>query len=234
MIEHLIATMNADMEIDRVREDIEAFAEKFREAEATYELQSAHLIKLRNEQELLVAQNREAEDKLKDDESRLRKSKARLNEIKTNFEYQAMKREVESIERGSHELAESVARKTIELGQIAEKLKAVAESFAKVEEEYQAFKRDLDHKTGEMNSLVESKEKERGDHETKVDRAILSKYRMIRERKFRDALVEVSQGACQGCYMNLPPQMANDILRSSSETVFQCPHCQRLLYKKSA
>ena len=234
MIEHLIATMNADLEIDRIREDVGAFAEQFLAVEKDFEAKSTVVYKAKMDLEILVVQVGEIEAKIQEDESRLKKSRARLNEIKTNFEFQAMKREVDAMERGNQEAERVLTEKRAELAKLQESMQAMAQDFEKTEQTYQGFKRDLDQKMSEIASLVESKEKERRAHEDKVDRALLKHYHLIRERKFKDALVEVDHGACQGCYMSLPPQMANEILRSSAETVFQCPHCQRLLFKKAA
>jgi predicted nucleic acid-binding Zn-ribbon protein len=44
------------------------------------------------------------------------------------------------------------------------------------------------------------------------------------------AVVEVTGGICQGCYMNIPPQLWNEIIRS--EKINLCPSCQRILYYK--
>ncbi|MGH7828550.1 MAG: C4-type zinc ribbon domain-containing protein [Candidatus Binatia bacterium] len=37
---------------------------------------------------------------------------------------------------------------------------------------------------------------------------------------------------CQGCYMNIPPQLWNEILKN--ERLNLCPSCHRILYSKSA
>jgi predicted nucleic acid-binding Zn-ribbon protein len=42
--------------------------------------------------------------------------------------------------------------------------------------------------------------------------------------------VEVAGGICQGCYMNIPPQLSNEIIRN--DKVHLCPSCQRILYVK--
>jgi uncharacterized protein len=43
--------------------------------------------------------------------------------------------------------------------------------------------------------------------------------------------VQVTGGICQGCYMNIPPQLWNEIIRS--EKVNLCPSCQRILHYKT-
>ena len=42
------------------------------------------------------------------------------------------------------------------------------------------------------------------------------------------AIVPVINGVCQGCFMSIPPQQFNDILRG--DKLLNCPTCQRILY----
>jgi len=59
---------------------------------------------------------------------------------------------------------------------------------------------------------------------------LISRYELIFSRRGGTAVVEVSGGICQGCYMNIPPQLSNEIIRS--DKVHLCPSCQRILYVK--
>jgi hypothetical protein len=61
---------------------------------------------------------------------------------------------------------------------------------------------------------------------------LITRYELIFARRGGTAVVEVTGGICQGCYMNIPPQLWNEIIRS--EKVNLCPSCQRILYYKPA
>ncbi len=61
---------------------------------------------------------------------------------------------------------------------------------------------------------------------------LISRYELIFSRRGGTAVVEVSGGICQGCYMNIPPQLWNEIIKS--DKVNLCPSCQRILYHKPA
>ena len=56
---------------------------------------------------------------------------------------------------------------------------------------------------------------------------ILKKYNTIRTR-FVNALVVVRRGSCAGCNMNIPPQLYNEMLKTT--VLRYCPNCQRLIY----
>ena len=70
--------------------------------------------------------------------------------------------------------------------------------------------------------------KKRGTKAKKIKMPLLKKYDMLRERRNGKAVVPVISGVCQGCFMNIPPQQFNDILRG--DKMFNCPTCQRILY----
>ena len=63
---------------------------------------------------------------------------------------------------------------------------------------------------------------------TKINTPVLRKYDMLRERRNGKAIVPVTKGVCQGCFMSIPPQQFNDILRG--DKMLNCPTCQRILY----
>jgi hypothetical protein len=61
-----------------------------------------------------------------------------------------------------------------------------------------------------------------------VDGDLRRKYEMIFSRRGGLAVVEIREGACQGCRIRVPPQLFNEIQRN--EQVILCPSCQRMLY----
>ena len=61
-----------------------------------------------------------------------------------------------------------------------------------------------------------------------VDGELRRKYEMIFSRRGGLAVVEIREGACQGCRIRVPPQLFNEIQRN--EHVILCPSCQRILF----
>ncbi len=57
---------------------------------------------------------------------------------------------------------------------------------------------------------------------------MIGKYDLLRDRRNGLAIVNVLGGVCQGCFMNLPPQQYNILLRG--DKMLDCPSCQRMLY----
>lgn len=229
MIEMLLTLQRLDGEVDHLRVGAAEYPEREARVQAEHDQKRKQLETAR---EQLAASEKERgalQETLRLEEIRLKKSKLRMNEIKTNYEYQAMRREIDSTERSNTELTEQISAKNAEI-------EALRTSIAQLEGEAEVLAKSLSEakteavaKAGEFGGLLQVKETEQKSLEKEIDRGLLSKYRMIRQRKYKDALVAVIDGACQGCFMNVPPQMANEILKRGAG-IYQCPNCQRLLY----
>ena len=64
----------------------------------------------------------------------------------------------------------------------------------------------------------------------KIKTSTLKNYDMLRIRRNGKAVVGVVNGICQGCFMSIPPQHFNNILKG--DRILNCPTCQRILFHK--
>ncbi len=231
MIEKLLMIQRIDLEIDEIRHGAKTYPEKLARCESDYNEKKKLLEAAQFQLEGLERERFDLEDSLKLEEQRLKKSKARLNEIKTNYEFQAMRREIESTEHSNKELEDQALKKVEEIEGLKNKIEEYRMQFDSSQKELTQIKDEVALRTSEFDGVIKTKVQEQENLEKEIDRSLLGRYRLIRQRKHRDALVEVIEGACQGCFMNVPPQMTNEILRQGVG-IYQCPNCQRLLYCK--
>jgi predicted nucleic acid-binding Zn-ribbon protein len=61
-----------------------------------------------------------------------------------------------------------------------------------------------------------------------VERELYTRYMNLLKTGRGCAVAEVKKEVCQGCNMNVPPQLFVEI--KASGTLFQCPQCRRILY----
>jgi predicted nucleic acid-binding Zn-ribbon protein len=50
----------------------------------------------------------------------------------------------------------------------------------------------------------------------------------LKEKRNGIAIVLVKNEGCQGCYVNIPPQMYNEVQKNNE--IILCPNCHRILY----
>jgi predicted nucleic acid-binding Zn-ribbon protein len=46
------------------------------------------------------------------------------------------------------------------------------------------------------------------------------------------AVIEVKDEICQGCNMNIPPQLFVELKKN--EEIYNCPHCRRIIFYKNS
>ena len=63
----------------------------------------------------------------------------------------------------------------------------------------------------------------------KIDE-FLSLYQKIKQKRAEPIVVPVEDSCCQGCHVNIPPQLFNEVKKC--KTIIKCPHCSRILYWK--
>ena len=162
-----------------------------------------------------------------DDEVQVAGAKHKLTQAKNSKEYMAAQREIE-------QRRESMASRETEIGKLVEAVEAkkklltdratdvgaLRDSIAKDGEAARARMSEIETKIGELRG-------ERDKLAATVKPEVLKRYSAIRMRRGL-AVVAVKNGTCQGCNMNIPPQLYNILQRGVS--IETCPSCSRIIY----
>ena len=82
----------------------------------------------------------------------------------------------------------------------------------------------------EIEANIGTTEARRKELVDRVPKQICRLYERIHKRLGR-AVVEVLEGHCSGCNLDVPPQMYNEIQRG--DKIHQCPYCFRILFFKA-
>jgi predicted nucleic acid-binding Zn-ribbon protein len=101
---------------------------------------------------------------------------------------------------------------------------------AAMQDEWQKKQGELKGQISGIDQAVSEAASRRRSIASQVAGELISRYELIFSRRGGTAVVEVTGGICQGCYMNIPPQLWNEIIKS--EKLNLCPSCQRILYFK--
>jgi predicted nucleic acid-binding Zn-ribbon protein len=167
---------------------------------------------------------------LQDEGKKAMDKRMRMNRIKNIKELQALQREIDQIRQSNSDLEEELIRVFEEIDRIKAELKAKEEEAAMMQEEWQQRQDDMQSKISGIDQLVSEAYTLRKTIASQIAGELISRYELIFARRGGSAVVEVTGGICQGCYMNIPPQLWNEIIKS--EKVNLCPSCQRILYYK--
>jgi len=185
---------------------------------------------LNNERTQLAESQRyyaDQKNQLQTEESSASGAKNKLSMAKNSKEYVAAQREIEQTRESVQNREQEIA-KLIEAVQVKEKL--LAERATEIEGLRKSIDKDADvgrKKMAELEGKIAEIRVGRDKVAAGIRPDVLKRYGAIRMRRGL-AVTTVRNGTCQGCNMNVPPQLYNVLQRGN--TIETCPYCHRIVY----
>jgi len=176
----------------------------------------------------LKKERRKVERELEEIDLKLKKSKLRLNEVKSNREYQAVLKEIEDLKDLTFQKEETVIKWMEEI-EIQEK-KCADNTVRREEsqEEYKSKEKAFSQRIRELDKEVQSLNEKRVQLSPNLDEDLLRQYNGLRSHLKGRVVVPVIDGVCQECHLGIPPQQYNELIKGDS--MQSCPHCSRIIY----
>lgn len=181
----------------------------------------------RSQLEETQAWRRRQESEAKDEEAAMLRAKQQSALVKNAREMMASERALQSTRKAAQDREEEVAK-------LAGAVESAKTSIGQHEGDLETLKKhvEAERKTAEieiadLDKQSASERKLRDQAAGRVRSDVLKKYASIKMRRGL-ALVAVKNGTCQGCNMNIPPQLFNTIQRGNS--VELCGTCNRMIY----
>ena len=160
--------------------------------------------------------------------ARVKERQSKMMQVQTSREQTALLKEIEDAKRNVKENEEKIVS-------IMEQVEKLSAEMGEEKNLLKAEKKLVDKEKGKVKSAIDGLSKgkktkinKRDKQAQAVNGSMIQKYELLRERRNGLAIVNVLDGVCQGCFMNLPPQKYNMLLRG--DQILECPSCQRLIY----
>ena len=162
------------------------------------------------------------------EQQNIERSESRLPQIKTQKEYVAVLKEVDTAKKLAKESQSSIdAKNEIMESLSADKAEKDGE-LATSTEQADARCAEIDASLVDVNKKLAAMDRQRGVLLEELPKSLRKRYELLMARRAGVAVVEARGGACLGCHMHLPPQMFNSLFVINE--VQSCPHCSRLLF----
>jgi len=222
----LVQLQVIDSAIDMLNMRKNEYPERMKILESELQKAEQKLSDERQHVEELEKEQRHYERELQNANNDKDKHNARMLAIKTNEEYQAMLKEIETLKDQIEKYEGQILERMTVLDDFSEKMKDL-------EEKYNSKKEHTDQKTREFEAELDNIEKELDLRQQEREKLVVnlnSKLMRTYERvrgKNRMAVVAVLKGACGGCFERLPPQRINEI-RHNEEFIY-CENCGSIL-----
>ncbi|MBN1471618.1 MAG: hypothetical protein JW925_07545 [Syntrophaceae bacterium] len=203
-------------QIEKLNREFSQFEEEIKKNKMKYdELKSRHV---------------ENENKIKKINEGIVKTKERMLEVKNNKEYQAMLKEIETAEASRSDVETAIISILDELDKLTVSVKQDEEVMKHNKNKYEQEKKALEDDLNAVDSDMIACEQKRTELQNDVPADLMAKYEKIKKRNKGIGVTSVWKAVCNGCHVNIPPQLYNEIQKS--EEMFSCPNCNRILYFK--
>lgn len=174
--------------------------------------------------------HKEKEIMLGTKEEQVKKLQTQLNLIKTNKEYATMVGEIESHKADNSLLEEEIINFMDSIDEAKVRLDQEKQKFTEESKNIDTQVKEIEQQIRSIDAAIAELKKKREELTPLVDKKFLNEYERILIGKDGQAMAEVVNSNCGGCYMQLPPQVINEI--NMKEKVIYCENCQRILYIK--
>lgn len=220
---------NIDLELDELTTAKEEIQSRLDENKEVLNRLVTDLEDQKEELEKIKSLRSQKQTESQEIQENLKEKKKRLLNVSSTKEYNAVEKEIETLQKSSEQLDEELLQLSEVIDSTESSIegkelmtKELRESIAKEEAKAEEQLADLD---AQIQALKNRTEEARDE----VSKRVLHKYDFIRSRRpGHQAICAAKDGHCEGCFMALPPQLFIQIQRG--ETLETCPSCQRILY----
>ena len=187
--------------------------------------------KIEKEKEIieeLEKERRKKEKELEVEKDKIKKLEVRLYDVKTNKEYQALLKEIESAKEANDRTEEDVLVLMDKVEDLKKDFEGSTVQLKKLEKESEIERVAIEKETRSMDEVIAKLTTERDNLLSVVSENLRTIYGILREKRGGVAVTNVKHGVCLGCNMNIPPQLFIEVTKNKQ--LIQCPSCNRILF----
>jgi len=225
---HLIKLQALDTQLYRLRREREAKPKLIEELETRRNEEQAAVKALEEKIKANQVKRKQRELDLQSKEDGIKKLQTQLYQLKTNKEYQTMQQEIDGQKADNSRIEDEILTLMEEAEAVNKDLAKEKELFSEAERCLNEDKKKIEAEISSLDTEISNLETQRKDAAACVDKKILAHYEKVLANRDGSALAVVKSYSCQGCFMNLPPQVINEI--KMKEKIITCESCARILY----
>lgn len=227
-VSQLMKLQTLDTQLYRLRREREAKPKLIEELETRRNEEEAAVKAIEEKVKANQMKRKQRELDLQSEEEKIKKLQIQLYQLKTNKEYQMMQQEIEGQKADNSRIEDEILMlmeeaETLNKGMVKEKA-----LFAEAEKHLSEDKKKIEAEISSLDGEISGLEAQRKEVSALVDKKVLAHYERVLVNRDGLALAAVKSHSCQGCFMNLPPQVINEI--KMKDKIVTCESCARILY----
>ena len=225
---HLIKLQALDSRLYSLRRERQSKPKLIQDLEVRRNEEQAAVKALEEKIKASQVKRKQRELDLSTKEDGIKKLQTQLYQLKTNKEYQTMQHEIEGQKADNSRVEDEILVLMEEAENLNKDLVKEKALFADAEKHLNEDKKKIEAEITSLDSEISSLEAQRKEITALVDKKVLVHYEKVLAGRDGVALSAVKGKSCQGCFMNLPPQVINEI--KMKDKIVTCESCARILY----
>jgi uncharacterized protein len=172
---------------------------------------------------------RAAESDLQLSQSKIESSQEKLRAVKNNKEYQSILKEIDDMKKAGAKTEDMMLNDLEAIDGAKSEVASQKEAYANKEQEIEVQKAEIGTQEKKNLKRLTQLDKKFAEISKKLDEKLINTYNRVKQKQNgRAAIVAAKDSVCNGCHLNIPPQMYNELQRC--DCLEFCPHCQRIIY----
>ncbi len=175
----------------------------------------------------LELERRSKEKEIVDLGDRVGEKKGKLFQAKSNEEYSALIKEIETLKERISQLEDEVILLLDRMEEIKAQEARAQEEVKEKEKALEEAKKRAQEKIQELEETLDARKREREELVARLNKRTYQIYERVKKNRGY-AVVRAEKYTCLGCHMEIPPQLFVEVKKG--EKLIQCPFCSRILH----
>ena len=174
---------------------------------------------------------RQLETDSQDNEAKIAKSRETLRGVKTNKEYQAVLKGIDDLRHANSFLEDQMLTLLEQSELLTKEVTALDQDLETAKKQISTEKEIIKTSLADISTQLEKISKQKESILETMNQDMRNKYERVKKQVGAKAVVPAIKEVCQGCDINIPPQLFNELQRF--DKLKFCPHCYRIVYWKA-
>jgi predicted nucleic acid-binding Zn-ribbon protein len=227
-LELLWELQKIDLELNSIQGGRDRYPKEMKKLEEKQRIEKERIQKEKEKIELLEKTRRQKEGQLNLEQEKTKRAEGRMFEVKTNKEYQALLSEIDTIKEANSRMEEEILQVLDEIDELKKDLAKREKEVGITLEKIEADRKNIQEKIAYDDKVWTDQMGRREVLSKKIESKMLKLYDTLKEKRQGVGVVSIKSETCQGCFVNVPPQMFIEVQKNNA--LIRCPNCNRILY----
>ena len=227
-LELLWELQKIDLELRSIQGERDRYPKEIKKLDEKQKIEKERIQKEKEKIESLEKTRREKEGQLNLEQEKIKRAEGRMSEVKTNKEYQALLSEIDTVKEANSRMEEEILQVLDEIDELKKDLHKREKEVGITLDKFEAERKRIQEKIAFDERVWTDQVGRREVLSKKIESKLLKLYNTLKEKRQGVGVVSIKSETCQGCFVNVPPQMFIEVQKNNA--LIRCPNCNRMLY----